>query len=384
MSFTFMDENTAVSPHPCLSKRPIILVGFTVLLLGLGTVGWLFFPFKDNEPHIAYLSWDANDQTQVYLTTLTQVVPTQITQAAGNVISFAVSPTAREIVYAVAVDSGGSELWLLSINGCFQPRTPQLLLSCPRATCSSPVFAPDGRRLIYEKRDETDRPTLWWLDIETKETVTVLRSPDQPTFGAQFSPDGNWVSYVTPADESIMLYHFADGRFVTIPSQIGIPAAWHPTDPLFVTADWNLITYHGENTEEHDTHTHDYSQAINLYLVDLDGSRTPFAHLGNADDGNPVWSPEGNRIAFGRKLFQTNTGRQIWIAGIDGLDTRALTDDLTIHHGALSWSSDGRYILHQQYDTQQGNGRSSIHIIQVDTELTQQIAPLGFLPRWVP
>ncbi|MCP5097423.1 MAG: hypothetical protein GY943_17905 [Chloroflexi bacterium] len=381
-----MHEETAVFPTIPYTKQITIWVIVILLLLLGGLLFWQHqFSTSNNNPHIVFLSWDKNEQTQLFLTNLDPVEPIQLTQAAGDVISYAISPTTHQIAYTIEFEAGGSELWLLEINGRFRPNTPKRILSCPQARCSNPVWAADGRRLIYEKRELENLPILWWLDVETGETITVLINSNQPTYGAQLSPDGNWISYVNPTEESITLYNFENGRFQHIPTQMNLPAIWHPNNTQLIVTNWNLITNHSEDTDNHQTHTHDYLEAINLFIVNIaNEEHIPLTNEGNVDDGIPVWSPDSSRIAFGRKLHQTNSGRQIWLTNPDGSDAFALTNNLMVHHGAIGWSGDGRYLLHQRFNTTTPGTSPSIWIIDLQTEQSQQIAPVGFLPTWLP
>src|SRR5690606_18396118 len=92
----------------------------------------------------------------------------------------------------------------------------RLLFACPQAECSGPVWSPDGRRVIYERRPRVggllDSPRLYWLDADTGETLPLIDGNETPGYGARFSPDGQWLSYVSIADDGVVLFNLDDGR----------------------------------------------------------------------------------------------------------------------------------------------------------------------------
>ncbi|MCB0152172.1 MAG: PD40 domain-containing protein, partial [Caldilineaceae bacterium] len=72
--------------------------------------------------------------------------------------------------------------------------------------------------------------------------------------------------------------------------------------------------------------------SIHLFLVDpiadtrvnLSGETSP------VEDGAPVWSPDGEWIAFRRNINDgpgATLSKQLWIMRADGSDARPLTDD---------------------------------------------------------
>jgi Tol biopolymer transport system component len=59
---------------------------------------------------------------------------------------------------------------------------------------------------------EPDPPRLWWLDPASGETVSVFEDSQWLGYGARWSPDNRWLSYVSPSNQGVQVYNVDDGR----------------------------------------------------------------------------------------------------------------------------------------------------------------------------
>ena len=356
---------------------------------------WLFLSGcttqnAEENGRIAYLNWDENGRVQLYTTNIDQYQPEQLTDVTGDVNSYAVSPDGSQLVYAVWFENGRSELWQLDLTRRMFSGQPVLLLACDNALCGLPVWAPDNRRLIFERSEvfangERGLPVLWWLDVESGESITVLEDATPPNQAAAISPDGKWLSYSSQTDGTVVVFGLENGRFHHISTQLATPASWSLSSDQLVISDYNLTTLHGDEGDNHQEHSHDIAQSILLFIAETNSDdRKQLTNGLNVDDGSPVWSPNGEWIAFGRKKMFTNTGRQLWLVQPDGIESIGLTNDAELHHGSVSWGENGRFLLHQQFNITTPNTPPSIHFINIETKQQQEIAPSGFQPSWLP
>jgi Tol biopolymer transport system component len=91
----------------------------------------------------------------------------------------------------------------------------------------------------------------------------------------------------------------------------------------------------------------------------------------------PVWSPDGNKIAFQRENSDNNFKDQIWVMDADGSNQRKLTDVSGLNWYP-SWSPDGKKIA---FISDRDNGMQEIYSMNVDgsdqTRLTNNIGVIN-------
>ncbi len=340
-------------------------------------------PRRSNSlPPILYVAEDEAGLYQLFLTDPPDWQPRQLTEETAVLLNYAPAPSGTQIAYASKLSNGDSQIKLLPLNG-----SSETVLTCEIAECAQPVWHPDGRRLLYERREPPNfsRPQLWWLDTFTGETRLLLENETAVGSNARFSPDGNWVAFAGSPDEGVRLYNFADGRFHTFPSNIGTPAAWHPLGNQLLFQNSRTVVFHGEDNDDHDEHSHDFAVGVSLYLGNLnsDSDSRLLSEDGAFNDGNAAWSPDGEWIAFGRRLAGTNTGRQLWLMRANGSEVRALTDDISFHYGPPSWSPDGRFLLFQQFDSNTPDQPPIVRLLEIASGTFTQITTHGLLPAFL-
>jgi Tol biopolymer transport system component len=81
-----------------------------------------------------------------------------------------------------------------------------------------------------------------------------------------------------------------------------------------------------------------------LYVVNADG--TGLSQLTDNWPSNPVWSPDGQQIAYSMSQTATPGTEQmvVYVSAVDGSDTRNLSNDPEYVDTGPSWSPDGREV----------------------------------------
>jgi Tol biopolymer transport system component len=333
--------------------------------------------FRTTHPRILFIKPDEEGPEQIFLAEPdNSTEPTQITQSATTILGFTVSPDSSQIAYAslAAGDapSAYADLWLVNVDGSNE----QMVLPCPEAACSSPVWMPDGQRIIYERRNVPNpgappgNPRLWWLDVSTGETLPIFADSQQLGLFPSISPDEKWISFVSPADQGIQLFNLETGEGMLVPNQMGTGVSWSADSQTVALSD--IVTQDGS-----------WSMTIsklNVYTEEV----TPLKNENDSDDSNPVYSHDGQQIAFGHKQSQTAMGRQIWLMNADGTAVTPLTNNPDIHHTQFLWSPDNSTLLTQQYNIKELFTKPGVWVIDINTGEATEIAYPATQPAWLP
>jgi len=270
-----------------------------------------------------------------------------------------------------------SGIWLVEVDG---PRY-QRLTTAPRGMFDvGPVFAPDGRRMVFIRGGDIGNYAPFVLTLSpglgpVGEPVRVA-SPRPSLSGLTWTPDGRSLLYASGG-------HLAPTHLERLTlsnsTPIGRPellSFGERATTMAVNATGRLVY----SAELRDT---------NFWKLDLTRPGTPpeDAHLAPStlDELTPSYSPDGTRIVFA----STRSGsEELWIANGDGTNPRQVTRTGGAVCGAPQWSPDGSTILFNS--TRDGSADlylldpDSLGVRRLTTEPSDEIEPTWSRDgRWI-
>jgi len=351
-----------------------------VLVLGLSGCSWLFPPPVPEVPGVGFAP-----QASAVHTVVTVVgegfgdAPTDVAVTFDGVEAPIVSWTDTNIVVRVPVlaTPTGQRLAVVEV------RQAGVLLGSGTFTVLRGILFEsnrDGNSEIYVMNPDGTQPT------------NLTNDPDLDTF-ASWSPDGTKVAFVTTRDGNWEVYAMdADGSDATNlsddPGADYFPV-WSPngtkiafmTDreggPPILAADPRLILP---------------MLNVEIFVMDADGSDQKNLTDHIAWDGYPTWSPDGLRIAFETDrddggivitgIIPGDLDREIYVMDSDGTDPLRLSNSPQDDVNPV-WSPDGAKIAFESYR----DGNAEIYVMNPDGtgQLRLTTHPDGdTMPGWSP
>ncbi len=231
-----------------------------------------------------------------------------------------------------------------------------------------PSWSADGAELAFVTR-ERGQYSLYAADSATGALRRLTSKANQIAFPT-WSPDGSALAYVVVfgADDGLYVVSADGSREVRLTEWIAFTPAWSP--------DSREIVFTAPNSGNSE-----------VYVIDVATGAMRNVSRNPAYDSDPVWSPDGTRIAF-YSLRECNE-ISLYVVDADGSNQRRLLDNCALSMRGTSdnrppaWSPDGTRIALTSQD-----GRAlNIYTVQVDSgdiwQLTNFEAIVKY-PAWRP
>jgi Tol biopolymer transport system component/DNA-binding winged helix-turn-helix (wHTH) protein len=146
-----------------------------------------------NGKTLAYVSIEAGNG-DVWLKDLETGTATAVTTGPSNEHQPMPSPDGSRVAYLGRDPGGGHDIFVVSARG----GAPQRV--CDRCAVSFTDWSRDGGQMLH-LRNEPRRVAL--LDVASGRTTDILAHPRHSLYVAQFSPDGEWVTFLAQTDPEL-------------------------------------------------------------------------------------------------------------------------------------------------------------------------------------
>ncbi len=255
-----------------------------------------------------------------------------------------ISPDQSTLAFVVSTpekdsDSLSTSIWLVSADGKGQRRFSY------GQKDFQPRWSPDGMYLAFLRNDE-GRVQVMVSPLDGGEPRAVTTSPERVSYFS-WSPDSAAIAYVAKTGSE---------------EEASEKSAIERSKPIVLDDLYNRF----DNIGRFDGHR------SHIFITDVRDSETARAlTMGDWDDFEPVWSPDGLSIAFtsdrssSRGVYQR---RDLWIVDVDGEhEPRRLTNEIGTASGP-QFSPDGRFISYVGHENGPGDSSKNAHLMVVATD----------------
>ncbi len=312
-----------------------------------------------------------------------------------------VSPAGGHVVapvtsYDVDTDKSETRLWLFSTDG-----DVQRALTAQGQSASNPVFSPDGRTLAFTaRRGDDDAAQIYLLPMDGPGEASRLSEVptgvsgirwvgDHIYFIARVWPGKSWEemaeqiksdrdSHVSAHVWKALPFSFWDHWIEEAREAhvFRIPAAGGDVEPItqplgrqLPRSSQSAGSYHIHPDETHIAFVSDRDDlpvdpSNDVFLGRIGGDSVQNLTDNPANDGSPMFSPDGRMLAWGSTKipgFYADTVN-IVVKDLDSGETRRITDDWDRSPGGMLWAADSSGF----FGTAADNGVTRIFHIDLD------------------
>jgi TolB protein len=243
--------------------------------------------------------------------------------------------------------SGANEIWRMKADGS-EPR--RLTTTAVPGGAETPVWSPDGQTIVYARYVEENNNEVFLMDPEGG---NQLRLTDSPGYDGHphWSADGSRIVFNSDRDSPDPSAPWGE-RWHEIYSMTKDGSAVRKHTDCRGVCTYGSMSPDGQRIvfrKTFDTPGLNWRlEAIEknseVVVANLDGSGEINLSDSPAFDGWPIWSADGEWIAFASNRGGPALNGQIWLVRPNGKDARVVTEG-PLSHVQPSWSANGDELL---------------------------------------
>ena len=227
-----------------------------------------------------------------------------------------------------------------------------------------PAWSPDGKQIAFmsdrdghvDDRHGSPNYEIYVMDADGGNPQNLTNDPSGDLYPS-WSPDGKQIAFVSERDGNFEIYVMdADGgnpqNLTNNPLNDRDPS-WSPDGERIVFS--ARREGHVEN---------ELVLTSEIYVMDADGGNPRRLTENRKNEWYPVWSPDGNRIAFSADRKGDLQNFEIYVMDADGGNEQKLTEN-RVHDRHPSWSPDGNRIV---FASEKDGNWESLDIYVMDTD----------------
>ncbi|MBE3145351.1 MAG: PD40 domain-containing protein [Planctomycetes bacterium] len=283
----------------------------------------------------------------------TPEAPAQLNNALGAVAS----PDGRYFYYAqhlgrlAGANSAQFPLWQIAR---LDRRTgEEELMTQEQGGAFRPLLSPDGSKLVYATRYDGETGLRirdlksdqdHWLSypVQRDDQESMLYSSRDLLPGYAFTPDGT--ALVASFGGKINRIEIPSRRTSVIPFNAHVSQDLGPllNFPARVDAGPVRARIIQEPCVSPDGKRLAFSALAHLYVMDLLSGKPRQITNGSGGEFQPIWSPDGQWLAF---VTWTDQGGDVWKVRADGIDQPQRLSRVSAYYRDLAWSPDGSRLV---------------------------------------